>query len=309
MKLRYTTAAFAGLIALLAAATVLASASETDTAPATIPFTLSHGNIVLNVELTPGHSLPLIFDSGLSRGNIIATETAQTLGLESTGNASYTDSGGNDGVTGVTRLRRIKAGSVVLRDQRFAITPLPKSMSARPGKTPIAGFLGAPLLKHAVVCINYTNKTLAHWPRSSFNDANFSQIAMHLNHGLPVITVTVDGEPASLVVDSGNNGGVELFPTFVKAHSLIQKYPYLKPRAARAGSGKTFHTLSGVAGEVNVGTGATLKQVPLLFVAQAFNPAWGIDGFVGYQFLRRLNPCLDRAGRRLLWATAQQDAR
>lgn len=306
MKLRYTTVASFGLIALLCTAAALASAPQTEAAPATIPFTLTHGNIVLNVELTPGHSLPLVFDSGLSRGNIIGAETAQTLGLKSTGNASYTDSGGNNGVTGVTHLKRIKAGPVVLRDQRFAITPLPKQMSARPGKSPIAGFLGAPFMKDAVVCIDYSHNTLTHWQRSNFNDAKFANAAMPLNHALPTITVTVDGEPATLVVDSGNNGGVELFTAFVRAHNLIEKYPNLKPRKARAGSGKIFHTLSGVAGKVEVGPD-TLKQVPLLFVAQAFNPAWGIDGFVGYKFLKRLNPCLDRDGQRLLWTAVNQN--
>jgi hypothetical protein len=132
---------------------------------------------------------------------------------------------------------------------------------------------------------------------------------MQLNHGLPTIEVVIDGLPATLVVDSGNNGGVELFPAFADDNDLRQRYPHLVPQQGMAGGGQTFDILSGLADTVAVGSDTVLRQVQMSLIAQAMNPAWGIDGLAGYAFLSRLNPCLDRDGQRLLWAAEKVQRR
>jgi len=128
---------------------------------------------------------------------------------------------------------------------------------------------------------------------------------MHSNHGLPTIEVSIDGVQATLIVDSGDNGGVDLFPAFADENNLRQRYPHLKLREGMAGGGQTFDVYSGLADAVAVDPGSTLRQVPLSLVAQAMDPVWGIDGLAGFQFLSRLNPCLDHDGQRFMWAAGK----
>lgn len=300
-KTAFSTTAI--IITLVALATVCAAAEQ----PQKIPFTLFHGsNIVVSVDAGSGKTLPFVFDSGISHGNILSTETAKALGMESSGKARFTDSAGHHGVTGVATLPSIKLGNTQLQKQTFAITHVPTPMKARQGKPPIAGFLGPPLMQNAVLCIDYQHQVLRRWKLSEFDDTGLASTAMPLNHGLATIRIKIDGVAAALAVDTGNDGGVELFPAFVKPHSLIDKYPDLEPLATRSGSGHVSHALRGTAKTVEVGSGTTLKNVPLLFISQALNPAWGIDGFVGYKFLKRLNPCMNRSAQRMLWAPGSQ---
>ncbi|MDB5977663.1 MAG: hypothetical protein JWR07_4423 [Nevskia sp.] len=308
MKARDTAFWSATLLALLYA--VAASAAETADkgGPARIPFTLTHSNIVVEVGLMSDHPLPFIFDSGLSVGNILTTDTARKLGLSSKGRAHFTDSSGTGGSTGVTTIQTVHVGAAVLDEQTFAITDVPETLIAQKGKPPIAGFLGAPLMQEAVLCIDYRHKVMQRWKRSDFDDAGLSSIPMRSNHGLPTIDISIDGLQATLIVDSGNNGGVELFPAFAEQNDLRKRYPDLKLLEGTAGGGQTFDVFSGVADAVGVDSNSTLRQVPLSLIAQAMDPAWGIDGLAGFEFLSRLNPCLDREGQRLLWA-AKKTAR
>ena len=305
---RYLRALPAGLIAVLYALAAPGSALGSAGEPARIPFTLTRDNIVVSVELVPDHPLPFVFDSGLSVGNVVTVGTARRLGLVSKGRAHFTDSSGSSGSAGVTTIQRVRVGGAVLNDQTFAITEVPEQLTARKGKSPIAGFLGAPLMQGAVVCIDYRHKLLRRWDPSGFDASGLSSIPMRSNHGLPTIEVSIDGLQATLIVDSGNNGGVELFPSFADQYDLRKRYPHLKLLEGMSGGGQTFDVFSGVAGAVEIDPGSVLRQVPLSLVAQAMDPAWGIDGLAGYKLLSRLNPCLDRDGQRLMW-TARNLAR
>ncbi len=303
MKACCTAFLSATLSALLIYATAASASAPAPVAgPARIPFTLTRSNIVVDVELVPGHRLPFIFDSGLSVGNVLTTETASKLGLTANGRAHFTDSSGTGGSAGVTVIQTVQVGTAVLHQQPFAITDVPDSLTARKGKAPIAGFLGAPLLQDAVVCIDYRHKLMQRWAPADFDASGLSSIPMRTNHGLPTIDIRIDGLQATLIVDSGNNGGVELFPSFADQYDLRKRYPHLKLQEGTAGGGQTFDVFAGVADAVEVDSSSTLRHVPLSLIAQAMDPAWGIDGLAGFEFLSRLNPCLDRDGRRLLWA-------
>lgn len=287
---------------LLLAGLVAATALRAGKPPPAIPFELDEGNIVVQAELTPGHPLPFIFDTGLSDGNIVSATTAAALRLVPTGEVNLNDSSGSPNAAKLTTIPSVRVGSAVLRNQPYAIIDIPDEVTDRgEGQLPIAGFLGAPLMQDAVVCIDYQRKAMQRWKRADFDGAAMSTVPMRLQHGLLTIRAGIDGRFATLAVDSGNNGGVQLFPSFADERLLRSRYPDLKLRQGTSGSGQSFLILSGVADEVEVAPGIVLKKVPLSSMAQSFDPAWGIDGLVGYEFLSRLDPCLDRDGQRLLW--------
>ena len=289
--------------------TLPASAAAKRGAPVTIPFDLEEGNIVVQVELTPGRPLPFIFDSGLSDGNIVSADTAQTLDLKITGEVNLHDASGAPNAAKLTTIPNVRVGSAVLRDQTYAIIDIPDEVTARDdGEAPIAGFLGAPLMQDAVVCVDYRTKTLQRWKRTDFDGAALTAVPMQLQHGLPTIRVGIDGRFATLAVDSGNNGGVQLFPSFADESLLRSRYPDLKVREGTSGSGRRFLILSGEADVVEIAPGVALHKVPLSSMAQSFDPEWGIDGLVGSEFLSRLDPCLDRDGQRLMWDAKRSNA-
>ena len=301
MTMRDLAARAAGaMMALLSGAA--AAANPARSGAVTIPFALDEGNIVVDVELAPGTRLPFIVDSGLSNGNLVTTAAARILGLLATGDDIHLrDASGTASAGALTTIARIRVGEAVLADQTFAISEIPDEVTARDGKPAIAGFLGAPLLQGAVVCIDYRHEMLQRSPRRAFPSAGFAMVRMPLRHGLPSVRLRIDGLPATLVIDSGNNGGLQLFPGFVEKHRLRQRYPDLRVQAGTSGSGETYEILTGFARRVALAPGDILRDVPLSFVPQAYDPAWNIDGLAGYAFLSRLDPCLDRDGQRLLW--------
>jgi len=295
------------VLSLLVMLPALAAAKRV--APATIPFDLEEGNIVVQVELTPGRPLPFIFDSGLSDGNIVSADTAKTLHLKITGEVNLHDASGTPNAAKLTTIPSVRVGDAVLRDQTYAIIDIPDEVTERgDGEPPIAGFLGAPLMQDAVVCVDYQKHTMQRWKRADFDGAALTTVPMQLQHGLPTIRVGIDGRFATLAVDSGNNGGVQLFPSFADESLLRSRYPDLKIREGMSGSGQRFLILSGQADVVEVAPGVALHKVPLSSMAQSFDPEWGIDGLVGSEFLSRLDPCLDRDGQRLLWDAKRNDA-
>eukprot|EP01035_Chromulina_nebulosa_P048292 gene48292-65511_t len=123
-----------------------------------------------------------------------------------------------------------------------------------------------------------------------------TSVPMALNHGLPTIVVDIDGAKARLIVDSGNNGAVVVYPAFATRHDFRKRYPDLVAHSGSDGSGQDFEVLNGEAKVVAISPDAAFQLVPLTVMPQGMDPAWGIDGMVGFEVLSRLNPCLDRDG-------------
>ena len=291
-------AAFLSCLSLTASAQPLA-------APAIIPFRLEGANIVIDVELTPGRVLPFVFDSGLSNGNLITPDVAKSLGLKVDAGPGakpgINDASGDRSIGRLTRVPRTRIGSVSLANQTYAIVGIPEQVTRRPGQSPLAGFIGAPLLDDAVLCIDYIRQRMTRWARRDFDGRGLSSVAMTVNHGLPTIVIDIDGRKARVIVDSGNNGAVVVYQAFAARHDFGRRYPKLQRQSGNDGGGQVFEALNGEADAVTLSPDAAFGQVPLTVIPQGMDPAWGIDGMIGFEVLSRLNPCLDREGQRLLF--------
>lgn len=270
-------------------------------APVSIPFSLEDGAIVVEVRIDEGPPLPFLFDSGLSNGNLISIPAARLLGLRPQGALRFGDTSGSGHPAQRTGVRQLVVGKAKLGPQKFAIADLSRPIAERPAQPPIAGVLGAPLLEGAVLCIDYRHRRLQRWSRSAFDPAGYTVMPLHTEHGLPVATAILDGVPARLVVDTGNNGGVAVFPSYAEASGLRARYPDFVAQQGTGGSGEHFEILRTTVQEVAVSANTILRDLPLILVPQAVDPVWGIDGLMGYGVLAQLDPCLDRDGRRLMW--------
>ncbi|WP_295685257.1 retropepsin-like aspartic protease [uncultured Nevskia sp.] len=274
---------------------------QPDARPAVIPFQLEGANIVINVELAPGRKLPFMFDSGLSNGNLVTPEVAKALGLKASAKQGVNDASGDHNAATLATAPSIRIGSASLSKQTFAIVAIPEQVTQRSGKPPLAGFIGAPLLENAVLCIDYEHQRMQRWARRDFDSRGLTSVPMTLNHGLPTIVVTIDGAKARLIVDSGNNGAVVVYPAFAAKHDFRKRYPDLVAHSGSDGSGQDFEVLNGEAKIVAISPEASFQLAPLTVMPQGMDPAWGIDGMVGFEVLSRLNPCLDRDGQRFLF--------
>lgn len=301
MNIRFPTLAAAGLLTALSASAAPEPPKRTPVPPAEIPFALEAGNIVVDVELKPGKTLPFVFDSGLSHGNIVTTDAAESLDLKSSGKLDIGDASGDLHSATLTEVPSVRLGEAKLTNQIFAVVDVPDPVTQRSGKPPLAGFIGAPLMKDAVLCLDYEDRKMQRWARRDFDPAGRESIPMTLNHDLPTIVVHIDGKPATLIVDSGNNGAIVLYPSFAPESEFFKRYPELGARSGTDGGGQNYRALTAEADEVEIMPGMGFRHVPLAVIPQGMDPAWGIDGMVGFAILSQLNPCLDREGQRFLF--------
>jgi hypothetical protein len=269
--------------------------------PAEIPFEVESGKIVVDVELKPGRKLPFVFDSGLSHGNLVTPQAAAGIGLEGDKDLDIGDATGDLHQGKLATIARVRVGEAQLSNQLYAIVDIPEPVTARPGKPPLAGFLGAPLMKDAVLCVDFAHGRLQRWPRAAFTPGHLTMAPMKLRHELPTLEVKIDGQRATLIVDSGNNGAITLYPSFARRTNFAKRYPDLAPQDVSDGSGEASQVLTAEADMVEFAPGAVFQHVPLAVIPQGMDPAWGIDGMVGTVVLSQLNPCLDRDGERFLF--------
>lgn len=276
-------------------------------APNIIAFSLHKGNIVVNAAFKPGHTLPFVFDSGLEGVDIVSPATAKKLGLKPHSKARITTSGGQKVSAGETTVKRLWVGNQILGEQRILIAHIPDAMTHRRNGPPIAGILGTPFMNNVVVCIDYAHQQLRRLPRLQFKAQGMTSIPMLVRHGVPMVTVDIDGMPATLVVDTGNNSGVTLLSSFAKQHHLRHRYYDFEQVKGVGGGGEPTTVDRTRARHVRLGQHTTLKNVELVFLKSSLNPKWGINGYLGAKILARINPCLDMEGQRLLWNASQID--
>jgi hypothetical protein len=270
-------------------------------APAEIPFVLEGHNIVIDVEFRPGQRLPFAFDSGLSPGNIVTPDAARRVGIKPEADVGVRDAGGERASAKFSTVASLRIAGLELNAQPFAITSIPRKVIQRPKKGLLAGYIGAPLLADSVLCIDYSLRKLLYWHRYDFQTDNLESVPMQLNHGLPTVSVDIDGVPATLIVDSGADTALTIYIDFAARHDFSHRYNVLDVGAGNGGSGQRFQTILTQAGDVQIGPGAALSNVPMQIIPQGMDPSWGIAGAVGFPVLQQLNPCLDEAGGRFMY--------
>jgi len=305
LKLRYGAAMrvllaiFAALVWLPAWAKAPVESGATP-AVAAIPFALEGARIVVQVEVKPGQRLPFVFDSGLSRGHMMSTQAAAAMGMKGGEKLAFLSADGERREALNVKLDAVRIGEALLRNQPFAILEIPAARTERPGQTPLAGFIGAPLMEQAVLCIDYSQRVMQRWTREAFDVAGYTALPMKLNRGLPTIQADIDGRRATLIVDTGNNIALVVYPSFAARADFARRYPALAPGTAHTG-GELFETLWGEAATVVLTPNARFREVPMMLAPQGFDPAWGIDGMIGFELLSQIHLCLDREGERFLF--------
>ncbi|HEX7695609.1 MAG TPA: retropepsin-like aspartic protease, partial [Sphingomonas sp.] len=169
-----------------------------------------------------GRTMPFLFDTG--GHSILSPDTARALGLTPIGG---TRSGGSGAATieeQFTRVKEVRIGDAVMRDQPFSILDLGYSTFERGTQPPIAGLLGLEVVERFIVRIDYRAGKMTLLPRDSAVPCASGWVAARFTSDMPTIEGWLDGIRAPFTMDTGNNGSLQLYTHWLKQQGLAARY-------------------------------------------------------------------------------------
>lgn len=222
-------------------ASVVSDARIVDgTASVTVPFESYGSWILVQLSINGGPSLPFVLDSGAI--NILTPATAQQLGIAGKGNIAVAGVGETMASMKTAEIKSYRLGKVEMNDQRFGILDLPRIMTDRGDRPPLAGLIGYEVLRRFVTRIDYDRHELTFTPTASFRyTGNATPLALTFDSRTPHVQASVNGASGVFGLDTGDAGELTVFAPFAKAHGITAK-PSARTSEARGVGGKSATT-------------------------------------------------------------------
>lgn len=254
-------------------------------ASATVPFTLVDGRIEVEIAVDGHAPLPFLVDTGAS--NVLTPEAARTLGLTGAADIPVGGTGAAQAQGQLTTVRTLQLGAVRMTEQPFIVTSLPGMLQDRGGKPPIAGLVGAELLRRFPTIVDYGRSTLIFYRPGSTppRPLNAEPVRLLFNEGHPFVELHVDSAAGVFSVDTGDNSGITVFRHFYKLHRFPVEQPGL-PLVQGGVGGRSEAMLTRV-DSVRLGS-FTLRR-PLINLSLATRGGFSeaeVAGNLGQRFLR-----------------------
>ncbi len=257
-----------------------------------VPFRLTDNRILIDVSINGHAPLPFLLDSG--GRNLLTPEAARSLGIESSGNLPEAGAGKDAERAHLATIKTVRVGRVNLSNQPLLILSLPQFVQDRGGEPPIAGLLGAELLRRFPTRFDYQRKILTFYRPGSTPPVPPHAQREHLfmNGGNPHIEMQVDGARGVFGIDTGDSGSVTLFSAFYKQHSFPIEQPTQPEPQGGVGGAQTAQLTR--VDSVSLGNSAVKR--PLVTLSTGSQGAFSngeLAGNLGYQFLHRFVFTLD----------------
>lgn len=207
---------------------------DEDARSASVSFTPYGGLIVVDVSVDGAKPLPFVLDTGGL--NLLTPEAAHKLGIGGEGHQAVQGVGEATQSMQTAQVKNYRLGKVVLEDQRFLIVELPRLLTDRGEREPIAGLIGYELLRRFVTRVDYDTSTLTFTPIKAF-DGTSERVSLPLvfNDRTPQLQAKVDGVPGVFALDSGDSGSLTVFAPFAKAHGIRKQGKVLASEGRGAG--------------------------------------------------------------------------
>jgi hypothetical protein len=191
------------------------------------------GRIFVPVFIDDKGPYPFEVDTG---GHLILTAAAANeLHLQPVGNSSAT--GGGTGVLhqGTVRIKEIRIGAAVIRDQPVWVLPLSSSSNDRGPRAPRAGFLGLELFERFAVQLDRKAKTMTLTTLEKFA-AKGRGVALPINftEDAPLTRGSFNGISGDFELDSGDAGPAIIEGYWAQENNLAE---FLSRGLPWAGSG------------------------------------------------------------------------
>jgi len=183
----------------------------------TVPITL-HDCMIVAASTVNGKPVTLMLDTGAG-GNVLTPEAARRLGLTpGTDQRDVEGTGGKAARASAVQLDRLSVATASAAKQTAYLIPLPEILQCD-------GLLGTPFLEQWVVTVDYTRSLLTLTPRPLFSPpANARVLPLRMIGNTPHIEATVGDGTGWFMADTGDNGSLTLFKTFVDQNHLRGKY-------------------------------------------------------------------------------------
>jgi predicted aspartyl protease len=273
----------------------LRAVSARDKDSTSLPFDQANNLIVVTATLNGKGPFRFVLDTGASV-HVMSPELAQSLALRVETNTIVVDTRLPAKTSaGVVRVSDLRLGDFTLKQQTFAVTPLPPSY-------PFNGFIGAELFKHFVVRVDFRQSQVVLTRRNAFRyQGKGISVAIKLHEGLlPQVQAAVDDNVGWFKLDTGYNGFLALFGEFIEQHNLLAKYG--SQRSSPGGE-----TLTGDVGVTPIAQihkfslgDVALDNLETSFFIQKGGSNSAFSGAIGTAALKQFDVIFDYKGQRII---------
>ena len=267
-----------------------------------VPFKTSGRSTHMLVDaMVDGRVGQFVFDTGAA--NIFTVPAAKARNITAKGGINIAGVGEGSVGAGFTQVASVKLGDAELADQSFVIIPpIFPDVDGKP--SPTEGLLGYEYFAHYVTTIDYKASALT-FRNAVPSDQGGIRLPFTSNgHGI-FVQATVNGRSGWFGIDTGDGGGVTLFPAFAAANGL--KYDPTTVKTAGGGVGGGVQEARGTVSRFELG-GLTADNFPVRFALNskgAFASRY-LAGNLGGRILSCYRMTLDH-DRHLLWLEPQPE--
>ena len=264
-----------------------------------VPISVEGGEVLVEVTIDGRGPFPMIFDTG-SR-NAVTPETAAAVGLEVKGGGSARGSGENDVSVAFTHVEQLRLGDAELLDQPLLVLPLPRFLTDRGDRPPVAGFVGYEVLAEFAVRLDYEGRMLTLTPARDFrHEGTGERVPFAFADTSPAVVAAADRIAGKFVIDTGSTGPLALQRRFVEQHGFEARHREAL-RLKSGGADGLFETIVTRLDRFDIAD-AEIERPAAQFPSSGKSglPWPDVDGSVGYEILRQFVITFDYA-RRELW--------
>ncbi|HSG65740.1 MAG TPA: retropepsin-like aspartic protease, partial [Gammaproteobacteria bacterium] len=202
-------------------------------AASTVPFELLANHVYVEARLD-GRPLRFLLDTG--GVNLLTTDAAARLGLESRGEMHRQGAGEGSVSVGLAKVASLALGDVELVDQTFYVVPL-GHVAGEHGAS-FDGLLGFEVFSRFVVTLDYAGRQLTLTEPGRFDyRGTGARIPLRFADRIPVIEAAIDGIGGAFSIDTGARNSLTLTSPFVAQHDFVQRYEASRERVVGWGVG------------------------------------------------------------------------
>ena len=199
-----------------------------------------------------GQSMHFIFDTG--GHSILSPEAARRLGLAPEGVSRSGGSGAGTVAERYTKVREVRIGQAVLRDQAFSVIDLGYGSLERGNQEPISGLLGLEVVERFIARIDYRAGMLTLLPRDQVLACRSGWVPIRFTDDMPTVEANLDGVRAPFTIDTGNNGSIMLYRHWLDRLRNPARYDR-GVETVSYGAGGASHNWVSYAGSLELGGG------------------------------------------------------
>ena len=263
-----------------------------------VPISVEYGEVIVDVTIDGRGPFPMMLDTGGVEA--VTPETAAALGLEVEG--SDTARGSAEGTIPVafTRVKEMRLGDAELLDQSMLVVPLPRFLTDRGSRPPLAGFVGYELLTQFAVRLDYEGRTMTLTPAQDFHYRGTGvRVPLDFADRIPVASAVADGIAGRFEIDTGSSSALVLQRQFVEQHGFGARHSDVL-RMKAGGVDGVFETIATRLDRFGIAESEIERPTAEFPSNGKSGLPLTVDGSVGYQILRQFVMTFDYS-RRELW--------